>query len=287
MTADEKLALLRTLLRRLGSVVVAFSGGVDSSFLLRVAAEELGDRAAGVTVRSAVFPERELRAAAALARSLGVRHVVVDVDPLALAEFVANPPERCYHCKRAVFGAIRKAAEELGIEQVADGANVDDAADWRPGTRAVAELGVRSPLKEAGLTKAEIRELSRRLGLPTADVPSRACLASRFPYGTRITREDLARVERAEAALEALGFGGLRVRHHGSIARIELRPDDIARAAEPSVRAAILAALKPLGYAYVALDLEGYRTGSLNEVLRGVTNDERSPMTNDRITNDE
>jgi uncharacterized protein len=248
-------------------VAVAFSGGVDSSFLLSAAADVLGERAVAITARAEIYPPAEIELAEAVAHDLGVRHEFVEVDPLALKEFVENPPERCYFCKRAVFAEIRRKADELGIEQVADGTNADDERDWRPGTRAIAELEVRSPLKEAGLAKADIRELSRRAGLPTADLPSRACLASRFPYGSSISSDEIALVGRAEAALEELGFGGLRVRHHGAIARIELRPDDVARAAEPETRARIVQALKALGYQYVALDLEGYRTGSLNEVL--------------------
>jgi len=267
MSPDEKLAALRSILRNLGPVAVAFSGGVDSSLLLKVAAEELGDRAVAITARAEIYPRRELEAAAALARNLGVRHVVVDVAPLALPELVANQPDRCYHCKRAVFTLIIEAARALGARVVVDGSNADDASDWRPGSRALAELGVRSPLREVGLSKADIRALSRRLRLPTADAPSRACLASRIPYGTPIRREDLERVDRAEAALEAIGFSGLRVRHHGPMARVELLPADIPRALDPALRARIVAALKALGYRYVALDLEGYRTGSLNEVL--------------------
>ena len=271
MGIEEKFQALRESLRQIGSLAVAFSGGVDSSLLLKVAAEELGEKAVAITARAEIYPHREIEEATNLARGLGVRHVFVDPAPLTLPDFVANPPDRCYHCKLAVFRLILNKARELGIAVVADGANADDASDWRPGTRATAELAVRSPLKEVGLAKAEIRQLSRRFGLPTADMPSRACLASRVPYGTQIDRETLRRIDQAEAALEALGFGGLRVRHHGTIARVELRPDDIARATEPGLRGRIVTALKAIGYQYVALDLEGYRSGSLNEVLASTT----------------
>ena len=269
MDTDMKLERLRVRLREIGGAAVAFSSGVDSTFLLRVAHEALGDRVVAVTIRSSTFPKRELDEAVAFCRAESVRHEIIDSCELDIPGFAENPPDRCYLCKKAIFGKIMAFAQANGLKAVLEGSNKDDDGDYRPGRRAIMELGVMSPLREVGLTKAEIRALSRRMGLPTADKPSFACLASRFPYGERITAEGLARVERAERWLRDAGMGlaQLRVRSHGDLARIEVPPEAIPRVAARAGEIAV--ALKGLGFAYVALDLQGYRTGSMNEVLHG------------------
>ena len=267
MTMTTKLVKLQSLLHEMGSVAVAFSSGVDSTFLLHVAHEELGDRVVAVTARSRLIPRRELDEAATFCRTEGVRHAVIDFDACAISAVADNPPDRCYHCKKEVFGKVLAFAHENGLAAVLEGSNMDDDGDYRPGRRAIRELGIRSPLHEAGLTKDEIRALSREMGLPTWSKPSFACLASRFPYGERITAASLERVERAEQWLldAGLGLAQLRVRSHGDLARIEVPPCDIPRLAARA--AEIAAALKDLDFAYVTLDLQGYRTGSLNEAL--------------------
>ena len=263
-----KLDALRSALRDFGSAAVAFSAGVDSTFLLRVAHEVLGDRVMAVTVRAPFVPPREIDEAVSFCRRIGVKHIVLAAALADIPGFAENPPDRCYHCKKALFGKMLEFARENGLAAVLEGSNLDDDGDYRPGRRAIRELGVRSPLHEAGLTKAEIRALSREMGLQTADKPSFACLASRFPYGERITAEGLDRVGRAEDWLRGAfpNIGQLRVRcHGGNVARIEVAPADISRLA---ARAAdIVAALRAIGFTYVSLDLQGYRTGSLNEAL--------------------
>ena len=251
----------------MGSVAVAFSSGVDSTFLLKVAHDLLGEKAVAVTALSGTFPQRESREAEAFCRAEGIRQIQIRSEELEIPGFRENPPDRCYLCKRALFTGILAEAGKAGCAWVAEGSNADDVGDYRPGLVAVAELGVRSPLREADLTKAEIRALSKELGLPTWDKPSFACLASRFVYGETITKEKLAMVEKAEQILLDLGFRQVRVRVHGDLARIEVDPEAFDRILSPEIAPFLNRALRELGFLYVTLDLGGYTTGSMNRPL--------------------
>lgn len=264
----QKLSKLRDIIENCDGALVAFSGGVDSSFLLKVCADVLDrGKLLAVTAKSSVIPLREILETQNLASSLGVRHEMVDFDELSVEQFSSNSPDRCYHCKKAIFSLFIEKAKANGLQYVFDGSNLDDTGDYRPGMRALAELSIRSPLKEAGLTKSDIRALSKEMGLDTWDKPSLACLASRFPYGEEITKSKLQRVALAEDILWALGFTQFRVRSHGDLARIEIKPEEIDRFLEEDLRDKVAAQLKKVGFSYVALDLSGYRTGSMNEVL--------------------
>lgn len=267
MTLDQKYARLKELLSAMDSAVIAFSGGVDSTFLLRVAGESLGsERVVALTATSPTYPASELAESQALAAALGVRQILVESNELEIPGFAENDRQRCYHCKRELFTVCRDKAAELGFREILDGSNADDLADFRPGRQAVAELAVRSPLLEAGLTKDEIRRLSRELGLPTWDKQPFACLSSRFPYGTRITPERLVQVDRCETYLRGQRFRNFRVRFHGETARIEVAPEEIPRLLDSQLREELVREFKGAGFVYVALDLQGYRTGSMNEV---------------------
>ena len=266
-TVFEKAARVRSAISAFDGVVVAFSGGVDSSLVLKIAADVLGARAVAATVDSPLAAPGEADRAKRLAALLGVRHVLVPGEALNDPAFRRNPPERCYLCKRRVYRAMSEIARKTGAGAVLDGANADDAGDFRPGLQAAREMGVRSPLLEAGLTKEEVRRLARELGLPNWDQPAQPCLATRIPYGELITEEKLRQVARAEAFLAERGFFPARVRHHGPVARLELPPGQFGRLGDPALREEIGQALKRLGFHYVSVDLAGLRSGSLNDLL--------------------
>jgi len=264
---QQKYKNLKQKLAGLESICVAFSGGVDSTLLLYVAHQVLGDKAMGITLRASMYSKREMEEAKEFAKGIGVKHLFVDADEYNIPEFVENDKERCYYCKKAIFTNIKNVASQYKICYIADGTIADDVFDYRPGMRALKELGVISPLKEVGLTKVEIRTLSKQLNLPTWSKPSMACLASRIPYGVKITPERLALVEKGERYLFDHGFTQFRVRYHHDIARIEIIPEEEEKFLKPDFKAQTVAYFKEIGFIYVVLDLGGYRVGSMNEVL--------------------
>ena len=265
---QRKDSALRSWLQEAGRVLVAFSGGVDSSYLAYAAHAALGDDALAVTALSPSYPATHREMAEQVISSFGIPHRFVETHEMGSADYRANRPDRCYHCKTELFRVLGGVREQLGFDTVVYGINTDDTGDFRPGHRAADERGVGSPFLDAELAKTDIRALSRSVGLPTADLPASACLSSRLPYGTEVTSERLLQVEQGEEALRGLGFRQVRLRHHGDLARVEIAPEEMPRALDPAMAPRMSAVLKPLGFRWVALDLDGYRTGSLNEVLQ-------------------
>ncbi|MBA4311672.1 MAG: TIGR00268 family protein [Chlorobiaceae bacterium] len=265
---ENKYNRLKTLLGELGKIVIGFSGGVDSTLLLKVAVDTLGKNAIAVIGKSVTYPEHEYKEALELIQLIGAKFLEVQTEETDNIKFRENPIDRCYYCKSELFSKLHKIAEAQNIPWIADGSIVDDLKDFRPGSRATAEQNVRSPLLESGFTKENVRELSKHLGLPTWDKPSFACLSSRFPYGFGITKEALSKIDQAETFLRSLGFRAFRVRHHDEkTARIEVLPTEIPRILDADIRNSIIEKLKTLGFIYITLDLQGYRTGSMNEIL--------------------
>jgi len=266
-TLDAKLERMRAIFAPMRSLIVAFSGGVDSTFVLKVAHDAIGDSVLALTTTSPTMPDEDRDSALAMARLIGARHLLVESNELEIPGYAANPLNRCYLCKHNLFTVCEAKAAELGIDEIVDGLNLDDLHDYRPGMRAASEKRVRHPLVEAEMTKADVRGLSRAMGLPTWDRPASPCLSSRFPYGTEITPDGLSKVAAGEKLLHSMGFAVARVRYHGDVARLELEQSEFARIFEPALRETIDREFKTIGFRFVAIDLKGFRSGSLNEGL--------------------